>query len=194
MAQLCHTIRKVRNSSTTRSMPDHPQWFHRIPEILSCLQTSTVPFLDRLAIEQVFGVQRRQAIRILSSLGGYQLGRTFLVERETVISALRLVVSEGRFQQASAQRKRVWRAIAREQGRLRAKAIPVRPPPARPLPGHLPEGVMLAGGELRVRFEDSVGLLEKLMALAEQAAEDFTWFQELCEGDAVCESEVSANL
>lgn len=172
-------------------MPDHPQWFHRVGEILRCLEASDVPFVDRFAVEQLFHVQRRQAIRILSALGGYQLGRTFLVERETVITALRRLASEGRFQQSSAQRKRIWSVITREQGRLRARAISLPSPAVGPPGRSLPPGVAMTAGELRVRFDSPIGLLERLMALAEAAAGDYDWFESLCEGGAVCESEVS---
>lgn len=162
-------------------MPDHPQWFQRIPEILPVLEASAVPFLDRLAIERLFGVQRRQAIRILSAMGGYQMGRTFLVERTAVIDILRRVASEGRFERAAAQRKRIWSTLARERSRLQARSIPIPSPAPRVRVSSLPEGVTVAAGELRVRIDSPAALLERLLGLAEAAAADFDWFERLCD-------------
>ena len=46
------------------------------------------PFLDRPAIEQLFSIRRRQAIRVLAAASGYQVGKTFVVERQALIDFL----------------------------------------------------------------------------------------------------------
>jgi hypothetical protein len=45
--------------------------------------------VDRAVIEQIFGLKRRQAIELLHQFGGYQAGRTFLLDRVRLLEALR---------------------------------------------------------------------------------------------------------
>jgi len=63
-------------------MPAKALWLLQIPEIVSLLETFDVPVVDRAIIERLFGLRRRQAIELLHRFGGYQAGRTFLVDRQ----------------------------------------------------------------------------------------------------------------
>ena len=70
-------------------MPAQPSWHLRVPEIRAALASpASPPFLDRPAIEKLFGLRRRQAIRILTACGGYQVGKTFLISRDALLSYL----------------------------------------------------------------------------------------------------------
>lgn len=55
-------------------MPAKPRWWLRIPEILPAIENLDAPWLDRAAIEQVFGLRRRRAIELLHVFGGFQVG------------------------------------------------------------------------------------------------------------------------
>ena len=66
-------------------MPARPSWLLHIPEILEQLELFKVPVVDRAIIEMVFGLGRRQAIELLHRFGGYQAGRTFLIDRRLLI-------------------------------------------------------------------------------------------------------------
>jgi len=70
-------------------VPDQPTWIERVPTILAFLESEDAPlFLDRPAVERLFGLRRRQAIELLRRCGGYQVGKTFLVLRETMVQFL----------------------------------------------------------------------------------------------------------
>ena len=72
-----------------KTMPQLPLWYRRVPEILGRLKTPGMPpVLDRPAIEALFAVRRRQAIRLLGAAQGYQIGKTFVVERQALIDFL----------------------------------------------------------------------------------------------------------
>ena len=53
-------IMPVRSLTWSRrgahTMPPKPTWFHRLPEILEVLRTMKDSYLDRQAVEQLFGV------------------------------------------------------------------------------------------------------------------------------------------
>jgi hypothetical protein len=79
-------------------MPAKPLWLLHIPEIVSQLEAFDVPVVDRAIIERVFGLRRRQAIALLHRFGGYQAGRTFLVDRRLLIEHLRHLADGEEFQ------------------------------------------------------------------------------------------------
>ena len=164
-------------------MPDQPSWIERVPKILETLDSAGAPpFLDRPAVETLFGVRRRQAIQLLHRFGGYQVGKTFLVPRETVICFLRdphrrtaVELEKGRFE-------RVVDALreSREELYQRRIPIPVAEETLRIDIAGLPEGIRLVPGELSVRFEQPMELLQKLFALSQALANDFAAFEHSC--------------
>jgi len=169
-------------------MPDQPSWIERVPKILETLEsTGAPPFLDRSAVETLFGVRRRQAIQLLHRFGGYQVGKTFLVPRKAVIGFLRdphrrtaAELEKGRFERvANALRE------GRQQLDQRRIPIPVAEETLRIDIAGLPEGIRLTPGELSVRFEQPVELLQKLFALSQALANDFAAFERSC---AACKS------
>ena len=161
-------------------MPDQPTWIEAVPEILQALEApGTPPFLDRPAIEALFGVRRRQAIHLLRRFGGYQVGKTFLVPREAVAGFLRdpqrwsaAADEKGRFE-------RVASTLGQARTELQQRRIPI---PAQietrrlDLSG-LPPGIRLETGQLIIQFEKPVELLEKLFALSQALTNDYESFE-----------------
>ena len=47
------------------------------------------PFLTRAAVEKLFGLKRRQAIELMHSVEGYQIGKTLVVDRARLAAWLR---------------------------------------------------------------------------------------------------------
>ena len=164
-------------------MPDQPSWIERVPKILDFLESAAAtPFLDRPAIESLFGVRRRQAIQLLHRFGGYQVGKTFLVPREAVIRFLRdphlrsaAEVETGRFERISAALGQ-----ARQDLDRRRIAIPVQPETLRLEISGLPDGIRLEPTQLTVRFEQPMELLQRLFALSQALANDYDSFERSC--------------
>jgi hypothetical protein len=69
-------------------MPAKAQWLLRVPEILEELRALDVPVVDRAVCERLFRLRRRRAIDLIHFFGGYQAGRTFLIDRPKLVAQL----------------------------------------------------------------------------------------------------------
>ena len=159
-------------------MPITGQWFQKVPEIIHELEVLTAPVVDRSIIEKLFSVKRRQAIDLCHRFGGFQAGRTFLVDRVHLIAKLKWLQnsSEFTFEQ---QRQGRLRDMVQEARRLRAGAevrLPVRPNALNCRVIDLPPGIHMEAGRLTVDFEKPEELLGKLFELAKAAQNDYESF------------------
>ena len=167
-------------------MPKLPSWYLRVPEILSQLRApGGPPFLDRPAVEKLFRVSRRQAIRLLGVTSGYQVGKTFLVERHSVIEYLEDLENSGAAPEARARKRSVATALNEVANYAMAQQVQIRAKPA-PLPqntANLPDGIeLVAPGKLQISYRGAEDLLAQLVGLASSAANDFLSFRKLYEG------------
>lgn len=164
-------------------MPQVPCWYGRIPEILSLLRTSSAPpLLDRPAVEQLFGVSRRQAIRILHLANGYQVGKTFIVEREALAQFLSKIQRTGAVREFRARKQRVVTALNEVANYVEAQRVEIRPRPKtlNQRPSDLPAAVELVSpGKLQISYVDPEDLLARIAELAAAAANDFPTFRRL---------------
>jgi hypothetical protein len=160
-------------------MPDQPSWIHRLPDITQKLEASTAPFLDRPAIEKLFGLRRRQSIHLLRRMGGYQVGKTFLVDRQAVLDFLNDPERRHAAAQEAGRFRIVGAAIAEAQEELHMRRIrlPAHPRVFRLELEGLPAGIDLGSHELNIGFEHPRELLEKLFALAQALANDYERFE-----------------
>jgi hypothetical protein len=129
------------------------------------------PVLDRAAFERLFGVSRRQAIRLMQQVGGgYVSGKTALVERDSVVAYLSAMDEPVR--RALTRQKRIVAALDRKQ-QPQIAAAP-QPAPA----GSLPQGVVrTAPGTVQIHYESATDLLSRIVDLASSAANDFDEFR-----------------
>ena len=163
-------------------MPAQPSWHVRVPEILAALSVpESPPFLDRPAFERLFRVRRRQAIRLLVQCDGYQVGRTFLAGRESVITFLQSVKQSGGAEAARGRRLRIGVAINEAVNHLAASQPRVKARPA--LGASLHPGIEFpAPGQLQISFNDATELLTRIVELATFATNDFARFRKVLEG------------
>jgi hypothetical protein len=156
-------------------MPAKPRWHAQIEPIRRTLTSLPSPYLDRPAVEKLFGVKARQANHLMRSLGGYRIGQAVVVSREELLTKLDALAGL-RGYLAQAQRKaRVVDTLdaLRDMGRPR----PIAMPPPRSAGASLPDGARLtAPGELTIAFANPEELLGCLMALAQSAAGDYAGF------------------
>ena len=161
-------------------MPPVPQWFQRVPQIIEEIEQFPAEVLDRATLEKIFRVRRRTAINLMSRLGGYQAGRTFLVTKKAVLTALQ---SDDGISEELHRKQRLRSLLRREP----PAAPSPTPAPAAPNPtlrvklparpalttfSSLPAAITLEPGELRITFADSNDLLANLALLAEAASID----------------------
>jgi len=159
-------------------MPRKCDWFHRLPEIRSEFEKLSVPVVDRSMFEVVFSVGRRRAIQLMHLFGGFQSGRTFLIERASLLRQLDVLESS---EDVGRERRRKERLSGElEQIRRHARAsrisITVTPEVYSTRFGSLPEGVELSPGRLTITFGSPEELLERLFALAQALVNDLEQF------------------
>jgi hypothetical protein len=166
-------------------MPPQASWYLRVPQIVAQLHAPAAPpFLDRPAIEILFQLRRRQAIRLMGACGGYQVGKTYLVDRASLLRFLDRLKQTGVVEEARARRRRVSAAldesanfVAAQQTRIQLNAN------LRQRPADLPPGIeLIAPGKLQISYEGATDLLARVAELAAAAAHDFPRFQQTVEG------------
>ncbi len=169
-------------------MPAKASWLLQIPEIVAQLEVFDVPVLDRAMVEHLFGLRRRRAIELMHRFGGYQAGRTFLIDRRVLIRNLQRL-SEGADFQSECQRKQHLDETLHEFRRIRAGArvkISVAADVMERTMASLPPAVELGAGQLRVHFSSTEDLLSKLYELSQAAANDFDRFRATVEPVEKC--------
>jgi hypothetical protein len=114
-------------------MPAKPEWLLRLPEIRTELEHLEVPVVDRAGIERIFGLKRRRAIVLMHQFGGYQAGRTFLLDRVRLLEELQSLESREDYGAEKRRRERLRDVVeaSREHLNLMRVRIPVSAAPAR---------------------------------------------------------------
>lgn len=167
-------------------MPAFPGWYIRVPQILESLSLpSSPPFLDRTSVERIFQVRRRQAIRLMQQWGGYQVGKTFLVDRKAVMQSLAHLLKTGCIDQVLQRKRRIVEAISEAENMAAARRARIRVDPrvfeSRKL--QLPSAIeLVAPGKLQITYSGAEDLLARVAELAATATRNFPRFQEMVEG------------
>ncbi len=165
-------------------MPAKPEWLLRLPEIRAELEHLDVPVVDRAGVERIFGLKRRRAIELLHQFGGYQAGRTFLLDRTQLLEALLSLESQEDYVVEKRRRERLGDVVEASREHLISMRvrIPVRATAARASLDRLAPGVLLLPGILTIEFRHPIELLEKLYGLAQAIGHDFERFEGLSLG------------
>jgi hypothetical protein len=167
-------------------MPPKPRWLKRIPEIRVAVERSGVPFLDRGAVESLFGLRRRQALKMVHALGGYRVGNVFLAPRESVLYFLDATLRGKQYHAERVRRERILETIDEAKREIDARKVKLKVPSgaaAKRTVAELPDGIQLSPTELRVEFAGAQDLLQKLFELSKAVAADLRRFEALVEGD-----------
>src|SRR5271157_5461321 len=155
-------------------MPAKPEWLLRLPEIRAELEHLDLPVVDRSGIERIFGLKRRRAIELMHQFGGYQTGRTFLVDRARLLEALQSLESKEDYAAEKRRRERLGDVVEASREHLMSVRvrIPVRAAASRASLDQLVPGVLLLPGVLSIEFQCPTELLEKLYWLAQAISHD----------------------
>jgi hypothetical protein len=168
-------------------MPAKPEWLLRLPDIRAELEHLDVPVVDRSGIERIFGLRRRRAIELMHEFGGYQAGRSFLLDRARLLGALQSLESGEDYTAEKRRRERLGDVVEASREHLISTRvrIPVRAAAARASLDRLAPGVLLMPGMLSIEFRHPIELLEKLYELAQAISHDFDKFEGLLPGGIV---------
>jgi hypothetical protein len=166
-------------------MPRKSEWTEQLPSALEELRQFTTPVVDRAILEKVLRIERRTAIRLMNRFGGFQTGKTFLIDRLQLIGKLEEL---DRGDEVTFERDRRAR-LADELEKTRRLApgrkvrIDVAPDVRDRRMKDLPAGIHLQPGELRIDFYGAEDLLRHLFELSQGMANDFVRFQSAIEED-----------
>jgi hypothetical protein len=134
-------------------------------------------------MEELFQVGRRRAIHLLHAFGGFQTGKTFLVDRLALIAQLERIRDGAAFQEERQRRVRFGEELDRVRKLAPGKNIEIATAPNvrdRRL-ADLPGGIQLKPGELRIAFAGAEDLLRHLFELSQAILNDYGRFQEIVE-------------
>lgn len=136
------------------------------------------PVVDRATVERLFGVRRRRANQIIARMGGYEVGRTALVERDRFLAGLEAIAAGEEFHYEERRRARVHEKLDEARRIVRAQKVKIQASPssAKPSGPPLPPGVSLHPGEIRIAFDSPETLLTRLFELSQSIAHDYDEF------------------
>ena len=143
-----------------------------------------VPVVDRAVFERLFGVRRRRAIQLLHYFNGYQSGRTFLIDRVSLIEQLAPLEASADFALEHHRRQRLVESLDKLRRSRAGTSVVIRVEAGTRNGAGLPAGVQFEPGLLRVAFDDVRDLLAKLYGVSRAAAADFESFRAAAEGTA----------
>jgi len=147
-------------------MPDNPSYIERLSDILADAKSpKPIPFYRRQDIEALFGLKRRQAIRLMHRIGAIRVSREIAVDQRDLISWLERAVESPDVTREAARKARVIDRIVELKAETVARSRKIVLPDRAPV-RELPEGVSLEPGLLTVSFARDQELLEKLFMLA----------------------------
>lgn len=167
-------------------MAAKPVWLLQLPRIREQVEALRMPVLDRACVERLFGVRRRRAIELMHVWGGYQAGRTFLIDRHSLLRTLEQLEAGGAYEWERVRRERLDGEIERLHKALpgRQVRINVSSEARDRVVADLPAGIQLRAGELRIAFRDAGELLRLLVELGQAMTNDYRRFEELCRATA----------
>jgi hypothetical protein len=178
-----HTCAVPLKAGRLLELPTQPQWLLRLPEIIAEISAMDAPVIDRAVLERVFGVRRRRAVDMMGAFGGYQVGRTFVIDRPKLIAGLEQIRQSGAFTFERQRKEHLAEELDRAR-RCHAGAkvsIPIEKEDLeRKAPDFAP-GIELEVGRLTVAFGNAEDLLRKLYGLAQAATQDFEAFKNAAE-------------
>ena len=156
-------------------MPARPRWHANLGPIRHTVSTLSAPFLDRPAIERLFGVQSRQANNLMRGLGGYKVGPATLIDRQDLLRQLDRMAGLRGYAAEAARKSRVVEELDLRRAGARPRRIAAPPRPA--VPSSLPDGVrLLAPGQMTILFSSPEDLLGRILGLAQAASTHFAAF------------------
>ena len=125
----------------------------------------------------MFQVGRRRAIQLIHRFGGYQSGRTFLIERNSLLCSLAALESGDEFSTELHRKERLSAELdgLREFTRAARISVPAAPGVYNTRLSSLPEGVRLESGRLTIEYQygSPEELLERLFVLSQALVNDF---------------------
>jgi len=164
-------------------MPAKPFWFHRLDEMVEELKQLQTSFLDRHAVQKLFGVGERRSRQLMTGLPGVRIGNALAVDRLALLAKLQGVAASDECGRERNRKQRLTEDLETVRKLLAARRIQIptaSDASSQQLAG-LPDGIELKPGELRIKFQGAETLAALLFALSQAMANDWPAFQSAVE-------------
>ena len=166
-------------------MPAKPAWYGDLDHIIEQLERHPRPWVDRRTVEVLLNIGPRRAQQILAPCITEQIGSSGVADRELLIRHLRRIGQEGSAVYERQRRNHVAAVLdeLRASWTARPRLLVEAPPKVtdQKISG-LPDGVKLRPGEIVVQFATATEALEKLLAIAMAAGNEYDRFVTIVEG------------
>jgi len=172
-------------------MPAVPVYLHRLAEGIATLEALPQDLIDRRTLEEILGVGKWTAWRIMKRCGAEDgPGNTLVCHRRDLLAQLRQLQTDRRFGPEIQRRHRLERYLENiaQYASRQHKEVAHRQEAEAMLGSRfssLPPGVDLSPNELRVVFHGTEDFLQKFGAVVFALRNDFECIQEFIErGDS----------
>jgi hypothetical protein len=171
-------------------MPARPAYFHRLADAITVLERLSCAWIDRQTLQDILGVSKTVAWRVLRQCGASQgPGNTLICERQQLVAALESLRTGEPCGRELRRRQRLEDRLTQLLTAARSQHIRVVPD-SRTLElvstrfAHLPPGVELSPARLSIDFFGTEDFLEKLGAVVFALQNDFETISDLIRHEA----------
>ena len=164
-------------------MPAPPRWLLALPDAIAQLETLDRALVTRRDLEQLFGVSKARAARLMREFGAERTANVQTITRAHLLRQLRARQKGAAFVGELARRAHLVTTLRR--ARLTGIRVPV---PAGVLDvrlAGLPAGVTVAPDRIEVQFSGAREAVARLFALAQALTNDYERFETIVSGGGV---------
>ena len=171
-------------------MPARPAYFHRLGDAVKVLEGLSSPWIDPQTLQEILGISKTVALRILCQFGASQgPGNTLSCERMELMAALESLRAAQLCGREVRRRQRLEDRLTQLLTAARSQHIRVVPD-SRALEllstrfARLPPGIELSPARLTIEFFGTEDFLEKFGAVVFALQNDFEAISRFIETDA----------
>jgi len=171
-------------------MPARPAYFHRLADAIAVLERLASPWIDRQTLQEILGVSKTVAWRILRQCGASQgPGNTLICERQELVTALESLRTGQPCGRELRRRQRLEDRLTQLLTAARSQHVRVVPD-SRALEllstrfAQLPPGIELSPARLTIEFFGTEDFLEKFGAVVFALQNDFEAISRFIETEA----------
>ena len=171
-------------------MPARPAYFHRLADAITVLERLSCAWIDRQTLQDILGVSKTVAWRVLRQCGASQgPGNTLICERQQLVAALESLRTGEPCGRELRRRQRLEDRLTQLLTAARSQHIRVVPDSSAlelvsTRFAHLPPGVELSPARLSIDFFGTEDFLEKLGAVVFALQNDFETISDLIRHEA----------
>ena len=179
-------------------MPDKPLWLAQLAFAERVIRDYPGDLISREVLEQVLGLKRRQAIRLLHQLGATSLTENprspLVASKGQVLAAFRRWQADPRTVTETQRRTSLAHLLTQARHELPVRLATVAPSPTAVTLAGLDPRIRLAPGELRITFEGAEDLAQRLMELVMAITRDYEGFADQVGGHSPLNSPSKLNI